>query len=60
MNKWHKYAALCADWILFREVGDGWAGWELPAQVLEDQLTLFQLEGADCAPHITTCPPSFK
>ena len=25
--------------------------------VLADQLTLYQPEGADCAPYITTCPP---
>ena len=29
-------------------------GGQLPAQVLADQLTLYQPEGADCAPHITT------
>ena len=46
---------------------------QLPTQVLADQLTqeplkhfsspwltLSQPDGADCAPHITTCPPSFR
>ena len=33
---------------------------QLPTQVLADQLTLSQLEGEECALHITTCSPSFK
>ena len=35
----------------------GGQGGQLPTQVLADQLTLYQPEGADCAPYITTCPP---
>ena len=37
---------------------DGQGG-QLPTQVLGDQLTLYQSEGADCAPHIKNCPPMF-
>ena len=33
-----------------RDVGDGWA---MSSQVLPDQLTLSELEGADCAPPLT-------
>ena len=33
---------------------------QLPTQVLADQLTLSQPKGEDCAPHITTCPPSSR
>ena len=43
-----------------RDVGDEWAGWAMPTQVLADQLTLSQSDGADCVPYITTCPPSFR
>ena len=32
----------------------GGQGGQLPTQVLADQLTLSQPDGADCAPHITT------
>ena len=28
-----------------RDLGDGWARWALPTQVLVDQLTLYQPEG---------------
>ena len=35
-------------------------GGQLPTQVLADQLTLPQPDGADCVPYITTCPPSFR
>ena len=38
----------------------GGQGGQLPTQVLADQLTQSQLEGADCAPHITACPLSFR
>ena len=33
---------------------------QLPTEVLADQLTLYQPEGADCAHHPTSCPPSFR
>ena len=35
--------------MVVRGVGGGQGG-QLPTQVLEDQLTLYQPEGADCAP----------
>ena len=38
----------------------GGQGGQLPTQVLADQLTLYQPEGADCVPHITTSPPNFR
>ena len=40
--------------------GVGGQGGQLPIQVLEDQLSLSELERADCAPSITTCPLSFR
>ena len=36
-----------------------WAS-RLPTQVLADQLTLSQPEGAYCAPNSTACPPRFR
>ena len=35
-------------------------GRQLSIQILADQLTLYQPEGADCAHHPITCPPSFR
>ena len=49
----------CSDETENRDVGDGWAGWQLPTKIWADQLTLSQSEGADCAPRIDICPLSF-
>ena len=46
--------------ISSRDVGNGWAGWEIAHPGLAGQLTLSQPEGAYCAPHINACPPSFR
>ena len=37
----------------------GGQGRQLPTHILAGLLTLSQAKGADCAPHITTCPPCF-
>ena len=36
----------------------GGQGWQLPTQVLEDQLTLSRPEGADCAPTVLLAQPT--
>ena len=36
----------------------GGQSWQLPTQVLADQLTLYQPEGADWAPHIIKYLPT--
>jgi hypothetical protein len=36
-----------------------WQGGQLPAQVLADQLTVYQPEGADCAPTLLLAHQAF-
>ena len=42
---------------MYRDIGDGWVRW-LIAHLSFCRSS--QSEGEDCAPHIITCPPSFR
>ena len=61
-NRWRAHGHGLHYQLLFglgtQEIGG--QGGQLPLQILVSQSTLSQPQGANCAPHITTFPPSFK
>ena len=46
-------------YIVYTYLGDLWAGWAIAHPGFVKSINPVS-EEADCAPHITTCPPSFK